>query len=132
MTTVQPKRVLRQWLKALEAGDVERLLALQSKDAVWVLPGSKKLPWAGRWKGPSQAKRCLKALYGALEIEKQEPQEFIVQGNRLVVIGNEVGISKPAKRKWNVQYAWAFTVKRGKITHWEAYENTEAIAACYK
>jgi hypothetical protein len=27
--------------------------------------------------------------------------------------------------------AWAFTVKRGKITQWKAFENTEAIAACY-
>ncbi len=131
MAVANPKRVLREWLKALEGGNVERLLELQSDDAVWILPGSKKLPWAGTWKGKARAKQCLKKLYGALDIEKQTPQYLIADGTRIVVIGNEVGISNPAGRKWNVQYAWAFTVKRGKITYWEAFENTEAIAACY-
>ncbi len=131
MASPQNKRVLRSWLKALESGDIERLFSLQTDDAVWILPGSKKLPWAGTWKGRKQAERCLKKLYGGLDLEKQEPQELIAQGTRIVVIGNEIGISKPAGKKWNVQYAWAFTIKRGKVTHWEAFENTEAIAACY-
>jgi len=30
-----------------------------------------------------------------------------------------------------VTFAWAFTLKRGKVVAWEAFENTEIIAACY-
>ena len=131
MSDAEAVEVLRDWLSALASGDVERLLSLQSDDATWILPGSAKLPWAGTWTGSAEARQCLDKLYGALELEKQEPQEFIAQGARIVVIGNEIGISKPASKKWNVQYAWAFTVGDGRVTHWEAFENTEAIAACY-
>ncbi len=131
MSNTETVEVLRSWLAALESGDVERLLSLQSDDATWILPGSAKLPWAGTWKGNAEARQCLDKLYGALEVEKQEPEEFIAEGARVVVIGNEIGISKPAGRKWNVQYAWAFTVEDGRVTRWEAFEKTEAIAACY-
>ena len=64
MAMAENKRILRKWLSALQSGDLETLRALQSKDCVWILPGS-------------------------------------------------------------------FTVKRGKVTAWEAFENTEIIAACY-
>ena len=52
-------------------------------------------------------------------------------GARIVVTGQEIAKSKPKGKRWNVTFAWVFTVKRGKVTAWEAFENTEIIAACY-
>ncbi len=131
MSLTDNKRTLRKWLKALQAGDMETLLALQSKDCVWILPGSKKLPWAGRWKGVARQKTYLKRIEGAVDFGKQEFKEFIGEGARITVTGQEIARSKPKGKRWNVTFAWVFTVKRGKVVAWEAFENTEIIAACY-
>ena len=131
MAITDNKRILRKWLKALQAGDMETLLALQSKDCVWLLPGTKKLPWAGRWKGARRQKVYLRRIEGAVDFGKQEFKEFIVEGGRIVITGQEIARSKPKGKRWNVTFAWAFTVKRGKVTAWEAFENTMIIAACY-
>ena len=131
MSLTDNKRILRKWLKALQAGDMETLLALQSKDCVWVLPGSEKLPWAGSWKGARRQKTYLKRIEGAVDFGKQEFKEFIGEGSRITVTGQEIARSKPKGKRWNVTFAWVFTVKRGKVVVWEAFENTEIIAACY-
>jgi len=125
------KRILRKWLNALQASDLETLRALQTEDCVWILPGSKKLPWAGRWKGPAGQKTYLKRIESAVDFGKQEFKEYIGEGARIVVTGQEIAKSKPNGKRWNVTFAWAFTVKRGKVTAWEAFENTGVIAACY-
>ena len=131
MAMAENKRILRKWLSALQSGDLETLRALQSKDCVWILPGSKKLPWAGRRKGPAGQKTYLKRIESAVDFGKQEFKEYIGEGSRIVVTGQEIAKSKSKDKRWNVTFAWAFTVKRGKVTAWEAFENTEIIAACY-
>ena len=125
------RKILRKWLNALQVGDPETLVALQSKDCVWILPGSKKLPWAGRWKGAARQRTYLKRIQQAVDFGKQEFKEYIGEGGRIVVTGQEIASSKPKGKRWNVTFAWAFTIKRGKVTAWEAFENTEIIAACY-
>ena len=60
-----------------------------------------------------------------------EFNEFIVDGTRVSVLGNEIARSKSKKKSWNVTFVWVFTIKRGKIVSLEAYEDTETIAACY-
>jgi ketosteroid isomerase-like protein len=131
MAVADNKRALRKWLKALQAGDMETLTALQSKDCVWILPGSKKLPWAGRWKGAARQRAYLRNIESAVDFGKQEFKEYIGEGSRIVVTGQEIARSRPKGKRWNVTFAWAFTLKRGKVTAWEAFENTEIIAACY-
>ncbi len=131
MAVADNKRTLRKWLRALQAGDLETLLALQSKQCVWILPGSKKLPWAGRWKGAARHRAYLRSIEAAVDFGKQEFKEYIGEGARIVVTGQEIASSRPQGKRWNVTFAWAFTLKRGKVTVWEAFENTEIIAACY-
>lgn len=131
MTAADNKRVLRKWLKALQAGNAEALFALQTKDCAWLLPGSKKLAWAGHWKGQAQQKRYLKRIKETVDFDSQAVQEFIAEGSRVVVIGREIARSKPKAKRWTVTFAWAFTIRRGKVAAWEAFENTEIIAACY-
>jgi ketosteroid isomerase-like protein len=131
MAMADNKRVLRKWLAALQAGDLATLRALQTADCEWVLPGSSKLPWAGRWKGERRQRLYLKRIEQAVDFGKQEFKEYIGEGSRITVTGQEIAKSKPRGKRWNVTFAWVFTVRRGKVAHWEAFENTEIIAACY-
>ena len=93
MAVADNKRVLRKWLNALQAGDLETLRALQSKDCVWILPGSKILPWAGRWKGLAGQRTYLKRIESAVDFGKQEFKEYIGEGARIVVTGQEIAKS---------------------------------------
>ena len=131
MTVAENKRVMRKWLKAMQAGDLEAMQRLQTTDCQWVLPGSKKLPWAGSWKGLRRQKLFLKHIEDAVEFGKLEFKEIFGEGARITVLGQEIARSKSKGKRWNVTFSWVFTIKRGKVAHWEAFENTEIIAACY-
>ena len=127
------KKILRNWLKALQSGDIEKIESLQSSDCVWILPGSKKLAWAGRWKGVTRHKLFIRRISETVDFNNGGMQfhEFIVEGTRATVIGREIARSVPKSKRWNVTFAWVFTIKRGKVVQWEAFENTEIIASCY-
>jgi ketosteroid isomerase-like protein len=130
---INNKVLIRRWLKALQSGNIESLILLQSKDCTWNFPGSKKLPWAGKWVGIERHKKFLGRVGDSVDFSKGgiEFNEFIVDGARISVLGHEIARSMSKKRRWNVGFVWVFTVKRGKIVSLEAYEDTEAIAACY-
>ena len=130
---INNKALIRRWLKALQSGNIESLIALQSKDCTWKFPGSKKLPWAGKWVGIEKHKKFLARVGDSVDFTGGgiEFNEFIVDGTRVSVLGNEIARSKSKKKRWNVKFVWVFTIKRGKIVSLEAYEDTETIAACY-
>ena len=127
------KKILRNWLKALQSGDIEKIESLQSSDCIWILPGSKKLAWAGRWKGVTRHKSFIRKIKETVDFTNGGMQfhEFICEGSQATVIGREIARSVPKGKRWNVTFAWVFTFKRGKVVQWEAFENTEIIAACY-
>ena len=127
----EKKKILRKWLMAIQVGDLQTMQGLQTKDCTWVLPGSKKLPWAGSWKGMARQKLFLKRIQNSVEFEKLEFGEYIAEGSRITVLGQEIARSKSKGKRWNVTFSWVFKIKHGKVAHWEAFENTEIIAACY-
>lgn len=132
-TSVKNKKILRNWLKALQSGDIEKIESLQSVDCVWILPGTKKLAWAGRWKGVARHKLFIKKIRETVDFNNggMQFQEYICEGSRATVIGQEIARSVPKGKRWNVTFAWVFKFKRGKVVQWEAFENTEIIASCY-
>ena len=131
MTVPEKKKILRKWLMAMQAGDLQAIQSLQTKDCTWVLPGSKKLPWAGSWTGMARQKLFLKQIKNSVEFEKLEFREFIGEGAHITILGQEVARSKTRGKRWNVTFSWVFKIKRGKVARWEAFENTEIIASCF-
>ncbi len=109
----EKKKILRKWLMAIQVGDLQTMQSLQTKDCTWVLPGSKKLPWAGSWKGMARQKLFLKRIQDSVEFEKLEFGEYIAEGSRITVLSQEIARSKSKGKRWNVTFSWVFKIKHG-------------------
>ena len=63
-----------------------------------------------------------------LEISYPEPPEFVVQGDRVLVVGFARGKVKATNRTFEDHFVFAITVRNGKLTNIREYVDTQALA----
>ena len=75
MTNEAIANIMRDFVKALEEGDIEKTLSLFTEDAVWVVP-------IGTFKGKDELRRYLSA-------ESMQGMKVTETGNGIIVQGNK-------------------------------------------
>jgi uncharacterized protein len=126
-------RLVREIYAAFGRGDIPTALAALAEDVEWWEPGPTDiLPWAGLRSGRDGVARFFRVLDDTEEIEQFEPQEFIAQGDRVVVLGHERCRIKSTGRNYDNQWAMVFTLREGKVAGFRAYHDTAAIAAAFR
>jgi uncharacterized protein len=78
---------LRERYERFSAGDLERALDLWTDDFVWDGAGS-DLPGSGQYEGKQAAIEVLQQAVGAWDKFELSADEFIEQGNTVVVLGH--------------------------------------------
>jgi uncharacterized protein len=119
----------QQIFKAFEEGNLQFLLSLLAEDVEWQVAGSREhTPLAGKYHGAEQVAEIFRTVSEFLELKQFQPQEFVAQGDRVVVFGHAVGYMLPTDRA--VEYDWVhlYTLRDGKITKFKEYLDTAAIA----
>ena len=64
-----------------------------------------------------------------VEIERFEPQTFLADGDRVIVLGDDTARVKATGKVLTERWAHAFTLKNGKIVAFEEYMDTSAVVA---
>ena len=106
----------------LNNGNVPALLENLSDDVQWVVPGEKTTtPWAGSYKGKKEIGDFFRQLNRGVESLNISAREFIEQGNRVIALGRSENKSKTAEKSNVSDWAMAFTLKDGKVTHVQEY-----------
>lgn len=113
-------------------GDIPGLLKLMSGDVVWQIMEVENVPFTGRFEGPSEVGRFFGTLAGAVDILKFEPQEFIAQGDKVVVLGESLFKTKERGNEFANKWAHVITVADGKLKHFQDYGDTAAAAKAFK
>ncbi|HEY0834671.1 MAG TPA: nuclear transport factor 2 family protein [Azospirillum sp.] len=125
-TRAQTLAVVREALTRFAAGDVEGLLKLLDEDVEWQEPDTAgRLPWSGCYRGKSGVLIWLQAL-GAIDDLRVEPREFLVDGDRVVVLGRETGRMRATGRGYECDVALVFTIAGGRIAAMRVFANTAA------
>jgi uncharacterized protein len=118
---------------AFGRGDIPAALDALTEDVEWREPGpSEVLPWAGLRRGRGQVGQFFRALDDAEEVQQFEPQEFIAQGDRVVVLGHERCRIKSTGRSYDNHWAMVFTLRDGKVATFRAYHDTAAMIAAFR
>ncbi|HET7216633.1 MAG TPA: nuclear transport factor 2 family protein, partial [Vicinamibacterales bacterium] len=60
-----------------------------------------------------------------------EPQEFVAQGDRVVVIGRYSAKMKPSGHQYASGWVMLFTVKNGKIAKFAEYSDSAQLIRAY-
>jgi len=123
--------LVRQSYEAFKRGDLEALLNLYAEDIVWEIPGPSSVPTSGTRRGRDQVKQFFAQLGELLEAQSFEPQEYIAQGNQVVVLGEYTWRVKSTGRTFSSRWAHVSTLGNGKITRLREYTDTAAAAEAF-
>jgi ketosteroid isomerase-like protein len=116
----------------LQAGEIDAVLALLSPDFELVYSGPSIIPSAGTWKGHEGFRNWAQAaLRGHLPPEALNFEEFIVQGDKVVVPGHVVLRVKTTGKTCETDFLHLFTLRDGKLVSWRDFFDTFAVAAAY-
>ena len=82
------REVVDKMFTTFASGDVDGFVATVSEDTVWIYHGTQIIP-AGVFEKKEGVKTFFTNIMERTEIINFEPQEFIVEGNKVVVLGRE-------------------------------------------
>jgi len=123
----------KQGYAAFARGDIQAVLNLFADDAELLQPLSAAIfPWAGTRRGRAQLAEFFAGLAEVGEFEQFEPQEFIAQGDRVVVLISERFRIRATGRSFNNELAHVFTIKDGKASQLRIYEDTAHFLAAMR
>ena len=122
--------VVQSGYAAFGRGDIPGLLSLLDANVEWTTPGESDLPTAGTRRGPAAVGEFFRTINTLIEFEAFEPQTFLADGDRVVVLGTDRYKVKGGSGK-SLSEAWChvFTVRDGKIINFQEYIDTAAFAA---
>lgn len=120
------KAVIEKMFAAFSSGDIEKLVATVSNDTVWIYHGTQIIP-----KGVFEKKEGVRAFFTNIlertEIINFEPQQFIVEGNTVVVLGQEHQKVKRSGRELKQKWVQIYTVENDLITKMEEFATSEEV-----
>ena len=111
---------------AFGSGDIERFVDTVSDNTVWIYHGTQIIP-----EGVFENKEGVRKFFGNIldntEIISFEPQQFIVEGNMVVVLGREHQRVKRSGRELKQKWVQIYTVENGLIARMEEFATSEEV-----
>jgi ketosteroid isomerase-like protein len=129
MSEQDNRALVQRGYDAFGRGDIEALLALLDENVEWITPGPSDLPTAGRRRGRQQVAEFFKGVDSLFEIQRFEPESFVSEGDRVVVLGSETTRVKATGKVLEMRWVHAFTVRNGKVVVLEEFQDTAAVVA---
>ena len=114
---------LRERYERFSQGDLERALDLWTDDFVWDGSGSSELPGSGQHQGKQQAIEVLQQAVGAWDSFSLTPDEFIEQGETVVVLGHTDVTKGDRSARLPVVHIWRFRGD-GQVTRLQILTDT--------
>ena len=120
-------QVVKDFFAAMVGGDKDALLALSAENIEWNIPGE-NWPLAGTYRGHAGLADVLQKASTEMEISSTQSPEYVAQGDRVLVVGVATGKVKATNRTFEDYFAFAITVRNGKLTNIREYVDTQALA----
>jgi ketosteroid isomerase-like protein len=125
-------QAVQQLYDAFRRGDIKAVLDGFAEDVEWVIPGPSIIPHAGPRHGREQVAQFFRELEQAEEIQEFEPQEYIAQSDKVVVLGHYRARIKSTGRTTESDWAHVLTLTQAKVTRFRVYTDTAAAEAAYR
>ena len=120
------RAVIDKMFSAFASGDVEKFVETVSEDTVWIYHGTQIIP-AGTFEKKEGVRTFMTNILERTEIISFEPQQFIVDGNMVVVLGQEHQKVKRSGRELKQKWVQIYTVEDDLITKMEEFATSEEV-----
>jgi uncharacterized protein len=131
MSEQENTQLVQQEYRDFQNGDIRSVLGSLSSDVEWVVPQPKGVPLGGTYHGVEEVGRFFSSLGDTQEARQFEPREFVAQGDRVVALGHYAWHVKSTGREWESDFAHVFTVHDGKVTRFQEYTDSAALAEAF-
>lgn len=121
--------VIRGGYEAFGRGDINALLELFDDQIHWVTPGPPELATSGKRTGRQAVAQFFAAVNEVFDIQRFEPKEFIAQGDRIVVLGEEAARVRSTGKLVELDWVHVFTMSNGKVVAFQEFFDTAAVVA---
>ncbi len=112
-------------------GDAAAILAALTEDVTWTMEGPEILPYAGTSVGPASVAKFFEALATTQSEHKLTMTEFVSEGDRVASFGRYAAVVNATGKRFDSAVAHVFTIRDGKISRFQDYGDTAAMAAAY-
>ncbi|MGB9107727.1 MAG: nuclear transport factor 2 family protein [Telluria sp.] len=126
MDAQQNKRLVQDAYRLFLNGDIQGVVERCHDDAEWTSPESDYIPFAGMFRGKQGIAEFFSKLGESADPVRFEPQEFIAEGDKVVVVGQATWHAKPTGRTFDSPFTHVLTMRDGKVARFEAYADTAA------
>jgi len=132
MSEQENLRIVQDGYAAFGRGDVAALLSMYADDIDWAMPGSPDVvPYAGPRHGLEQVAQFYATFPQTEEIEQMDLQDFIAQGDKVLVFGHYKGRVKATGRSYTKDFIHAVTLRDGKVTRFREYVASDDMHAAF-
>ncbi len=127
MNEQENTKIAARLYETFNSGDVEGFLNLFSEDAGWNSPDIENVPLETTVTGRDKIGKFISEIDEYEEFLKIEPQEFIAQGDRVVILGELHVRSKNTGKEYNSGFAHIIEINNGKVVSFlEYFDNAAA------
>ncbi|MGB1312729.1 MAG: nuclear transport factor 2 family protein [Bizionia paragorgiae] len=120
------RAIVEKMFTAFSSGDADAFVATVSEDTVWVYHGTQIIP-AGTFEKKEGVRTFFTNIMERTEIINFEPQQYIVEGNMVVVLGKEHQKVKRSGRELKQKWVQIYTVENELITKMEEFATSEEV-----
>ena len=114
--------------KAFTAGDAATILASVGDQTSWINYGPATVPYAGSRAGKAEIMEFFQAIASSTTGGVVVPEEFIAQGDMVVVTGRYRATVRNTGVEIDTPIAHLFTVRNGKIEKWVGFSDSALVA----
>jgi len=120
--------LLRSAYEAFGRGDMEAVTATWGTDIEFEGPNSTRMPGAGAHRGKEEVARLFSGMRDRWEGLLLVPDEFVEQGETVVVLGHLEGRAKATGTDVRVPFVHVWRMRDGKVTRGQALTDTAVVA----
>ena len=132
MQETQNTKVVQDAYAAFGRGDIAAVIASLADDIVWngVYGAGSHVPTSGERRGKAAVAEFFGQVAANVSFSKFEPKEFVATGDKVVALGHYTATT-PTNRTFDSDFAMVFTLRDGKVTHFQEFSDSAAINAAY-
>lgn len=125
-------RIVREGYTAFGRGDIAAALSSYADDVDWAMPGSPDVvPYAGRRRGREQVAQFYSTFAQTEDVEQMGLQDFIAQGDKVLVLGHYKGRVKSTGRSYTKDFIHVVTLRDGKVVKFREYVASDDMHAAF-
>lgn len=132
MQEAQNTKVVQEAYAAFGRGDVQGILDRLDDSIVWkaVYGAGPHVPTAGERRGKPAIAEFFKQVAANVNFSRFEPKEFVATGDKVVALGHYTATT-PIGKKFDSDFAMVFTLRNGKVVHFQEFTDSAAVNAAY-